>query len=137
MGYRHLVVVDGELVVVGIITRSDMNEHTLKHYWEEAGEQMQNDMKVDTLPPAIVYEIRPTKLSLLDAMGGQGGGGGGGGGLDKVSRSRSGSVASDHSGLRDDEQDPEIFEAYQDVSDSPKSQLRKSLVVAAASEGTK
>lgn len=35
MGCRHVVVVDGELYVVGIITRSDMNEHHLAHYWQE------------------------------------------------------------------------------------------------------
>lgn len=35
MGFRHLVVVDGELMVVGIITRADMNEHRLAHFWHE------------------------------------------------------------------------------------------------------
>jgi CBS-domain-containing membrane protein len=32
---RHLVVVDGELRVVGMITRSEMNEHHLAHYWQQ------------------------------------------------------------------------------------------------------
>ena len=123
LGYRHMVVVDGELVVVGMITRSDMNEHSLKHYWEEAGEQMQNDMRVDNLPPAIVYEIRPAKPSGgLGELGGLGGLGAGG------ARSRSGSMQSDRSHQTDDaDADPEIHEAYQDVSDSPKVTLRKSL----------
>ena len=35
MGLRHLVVVDGELGAVGIITRADMNEHRLAHFWHE------------------------------------------------------------------------------------------------------
>ncbi len=35
MGLRHIVVVDGELQVVGMVTRTDMNEHRLAHYWEE------------------------------------------------------------------------------------------------------
>lgn len=35
MGLRHIVIVDGELQVVGIITRSDMNEHRLAHFWAE------------------------------------------------------------------------------------------------------
>ena len=34
MGFRHLVVVDGNLFVVGMITRSDMNEHRLEHFWQ-------------------------------------------------------------------------------------------------------
>jgi hypothetical protein len=33
MGLRHIVVVDGDLFVKGIITRSDMNEHRLEHFW--------------------------------------------------------------------------------------------------------
>ena len=36
MGLRHVIVVDGNLFVVGIVTRFDMNEHRLHHYWEEA-----------------------------------------------------------------------------------------------------
>lgn len=35
VGLRHLIVVDGELVVKGIITRSDLDEHRLEHYWHE------------------------------------------------------------------------------------------------------
>eukprot|EP01034_Spumella_vulgaris_P041833 gene41833-51852_t len=35
MGLRHIVVVDGDFNVAGIVTRADMNEHTLKHYWDE------------------------------------------------------------------------------------------------------
>ena len=35
MGYRHLIAVDGELQVTGMITRANMNEHNLHHYWEE------------------------------------------------------------------------------------------------------
>lgn len=107
-----MVVVDGELTVVGMITRSDMNEHALKHYWEEAGDQMQNDMKVDSLPPAIVYEIKAPKAESINMPG---------------MRSRSGSVQSDHSNVTVDDVDPEIHEAYQDVSDSPTTTLRKKL----------
>jgi len=132
MGYRHMVVVDGELTVVGMITRTDMNEHSLHHFWEESSEQLQNDMKVDTLPPAIVYEIRspPRLTDGLGAGAGGGAGGGGGGGLMGGMRSRSGSVQSDRSGNAEEELDDEIVEAYRDVSDSPKSTLRKTLVPA-------
>lgn len=35
MGMRHVVVVNGELQVVGIITRSEMNEHHLANFWKE------------------------------------------------------------------------------------------------------
>jgi hypothetical protein len=35
MGLRHVVIVDGELQVKGIISRGDLNEHRLEHYWQE------------------------------------------------------------------------------------------------------
>jgi CBS domain-containing protein len=35
MGLRHMVVVDGDLMVKGLITRGDLNEHRLAHYWAE------------------------------------------------------------------------------------------------------
>jgi hypothetical protein len=35
MGMRHVIVVDGNLFIVGMITRSDMNEHRLEHFWEQ------------------------------------------------------------------------------------------------------
>lgn len=40
MGMRHVVVVNGELEVVGIITRSEMNEHHLAHFWKEEVSQL-------------------------------------------------------------------------------------------------
>lgn len=35
MGLRHLVVVDGDHRVVGLITRKDITERTLKAHWHE------------------------------------------------------------------------------------------------------
>lgn len=35
MGLRHLPIIDGDLNVVGMITRADMNEHKLHEYWHE------------------------------------------------------------------------------------------------------
>jgi hypothetical protein len=123
MGLRHLIVVDGDLAVVGIIARADLNEHTLHHYWEEEGEQLQKDMSIDTLPVAIGYEnvsgpsevrfrMRShtiesdniTQDSDPDVLGGAPGGGAGGAG----------------------EKDPELVKPV-DGSDSPSLQLRKKL----------
>ena len=33
MGLRHLVVVDGDHKVTGMITRHDITEHRLEHHW--------------------------------------------------------------------------------------------------------
>jgi hypothetical protein len=35
MGLRHVVIVDGDLLVKGIVTRSDLDEHRLEHFWHE------------------------------------------------------------------------------------------------------
>ena len=65
MGLRHLVVVDGELSAVGIITRADMNEHTLHHYWEEEGDLTY----LPTSPYSITYHFSPEPLPLMKARG--------------------------------------------------------------------
>ena len=106
MGLRHIVVVDGELRATGIITRANMNEHHLKDYWEEEGAQLQKEMSMDSLPPAVVYET---------AEG----------------RSRSGTMASITSADSIPDIDPEILKITMDEeqSDSPIITLRKSFVV--------
>jgi hypothetical protein len=102
MGVRHLIVVDGELNVVGMITRSDMNEHHLQHYWQEQRDKMINDLNIDTLPQAVVYEAPMT-------------------------RDRRDSA---HSSVNEDaleHEDPEIAKHEGEVSDSPSTILRKRL----------
>jgi hypothetical protein len=104
MGLRHLIVVDGDLQVKGIITRYDMDEHRLKHFWEEQGEQMQKEMTVDSLPPAVAYEIR----------------------TDTNVRRRSASVQSNTTAdTVDSEIDIEILQNDLQVSDSPSINIRK------------
>ena len=58
MGLRHIIVVDGDLQVKGLITRSNLIEHRLEEYWEEEGEQIQNQMSVDSLPVAVAFDDR-------------------------------------------------------------------------------
>jgi len=105
MGMRHVVIIDQEMRVSGIITRADMNEHHLHHFWEEEGEQLQKEMNIDSLPAAIVYEPKD--------------------------RNRTDSVASNWT--VDNEElaniDPEIVQAYvnEEVTDSPTTTLRKKL----------
>ncbi len=109
MGLRHIVVVDGELQVVGMVTRTDMNEHRLAHYWEEEGEQMQKEMNVDTLPTAVAYEVKHDKDPLHF-------------------RRRSASMQSrDTVDTLESEVDAEILLADLEVSDSPVLLLRKKL----------
>lgn len=106
MGLRHMIVVDGELMVKGIITRYDMDEHRLKHFWEEQGEEMKNEMNIDSLPPAIAYEIK-TEAQV---------------------RRRSASVQSNTTAdTIDSEIDIEILQNDLVVSDSPNIAIRKRL----------
>eukprot|EP01034_Spumella_vulgaris_P021794 gene21794-27863_t len=113
MGLRHIVVVDGELMVVGIVTRADMNEHRLKHYWEEEGEQMQKEMNVDSLPPAVAFDVKASAHD-QSSMGGH------------FPRRRSQSVQSSGTvDTNDADIDVEILRDDLEVSDSPVLSLRK------------
>ena len=56
MGMRHVVVVDGELKVVGIITRTEMNEHHLAHYWKEEVCFVHNETG---FPPRLAHSYLP------------------------------------------------------------------------------
>jgi hypothetical protein len=117
MGLRHIVVVDGELMVVGIVTRADMNEHRLKHYWEEEGEQMQKEMNVDSLPAAVAFDVKAAAHD-QNSMGGH------------FIRRRSQSVQSSGTvDTNDGDIDVEILRNDQEVSDSPVLLLRKKFSV--------
>lgn len=54
MGLRHLPVVDGELKVVGIITRTNLTERSLHHIWETQGDDMIKSINVDVNEPTFV-----------------------------------------------------------------------------------
>lgn len=107
MGLRHLVVVDGDLQVAGIITRTDLNEHVLEHLWKEEGESMIKEMAVDTLPPAIGYEPKSEE---------------------RMYRRRSASVQSNNTvETVESDIDIEILMNDLEVSDSPNLIIRKRL----------
>jgi CBS domain-containing protein len=108
MGLRHLCVVDGDLRVVGMITRYNMDEHRLKHFWESEGEQLQKDMNIDSMPPAVVYDIKE----------------------DYTSRGRSGTMQSNLTIDSETDVDPELLSAkLRDIiSDSPPIVLRKKIL---------
>lgn len=46
MGLRHLVVVDGDHKVTGMITRHDITEHKLEHHWFAEGDNLQKFINV-------------------------------------------------------------------------------------------
>lgn len=54
MGLRHLPVVDGELKVVGMITRNNLTERSLHHIWKVHGDDMIKSINVDTTEPTFV-----------------------------------------------------------------------------------
>lgn len=77
MGLRHVVVLDIDAKVVGMVTRSNMKEHHLVHYWRTQGAKFSQEAAVENLPPFVVVEneeqetreaeIELTKLPLPSA----------------------------------------------------------------------
>lgn len=56
MGLRHLVVLDNDHRVNGIITRKDITEHQLEDHWFQEGDNMQKFISIDPLEPGMVTE---------------------------------------------------------------------------------
>jgi hypothetical protein len=67
MGLRHLVVLDGEHRVTGILTRHDLTEHRLEHHWFHEGDHMQKFIVVD--PANVSHYIEPPGAKGDDASG--------------------------------------------------------------------
>jgi hypothetical protein len=60
MGLRHVIIVDGELFVKGIITRADLDQYRLEQFWQNEGEHMEKEMNDEELPPPVAYRTRMT-----------------------------------------------------------------------------
>ena len=54
MGLRHLIVVDRDNRVVGIVTRQDITEHRLHEKWHHEGSEMQKHLTIEVLQPSFV-----------------------------------------------------------------------------------
>lgn len=54
MGLRHLVVLDDDHKVTGMITRKDITEHRLEHHWFSEGDRMQKFINVDPMDPGLL-----------------------------------------------------------------------------------
>jgi hypothetical protein len=54
MGLRHLVVLDTEAKVVGMITRSNMKEHHLTNYWLTKGQKFSQEATAENIPPFVL-----------------------------------------------------------------------------------
>ncbi len=48
MGLRHLVVVNADRQVCGILTRQDLTEHRLENHWFQEGDNMQKYMSLES-----------------------------------------------------------------------------------------
>jgi len=59
MGLRHLVVVDTNYTVVGMIARQDITEHNLHHHWSAEGNQLQKFINVEPTAPAVLINGHP------------------------------------------------------------------------------
>jgi len=56
LGLRHLIVLDGDHRVIGIVTRKDITEQRLEHHWFHEGDNMQKFISIEPMEPGTVHE---------------------------------------------------------------------------------
>jgi hypothetical protein len=70
MGLRHLIVVNYEHAVVGMVTRVDLIEERLEHHdYDEEGQNFQKYVAIDESKPLMVYETDNMVLMSSGASG--------------------------------------------------------------------